>query len=151
MTSDQEILVLKTLQDSNTALQRINANIERLFFLLYQVNAPTGVGVGRVDNIQTNTPKRLNPTPLPCIGIVVSADEENEGDIAYGNELVHVDALSDDCIGVRLSKGESSPMLPINDVSKIWIDAIVSGDGASYVYFYKTYEDKDAILNALSR
>jgi len=74
-----------------------------------------------------------NP-PGAVVGIIVQALETNTGTIVFGGKTV-VAAPGTHAAptrkGVALSAGASA-VLDVNDISAVWIDATVNGDGVSW-------------------
>jgi hypothetical protein len=73
----------------------------------------------------------LIAAPTPCISVAICAKTTNTGVIAVGGSTVV--ASSSTRRGIPLSPGDSVS-LDIADVSQIYIDATVSGDGVTYTY-----------------
>jgi hypothetical protein len=140
---------LRLFQDMRSALNRLANATEQLFFLTNMINAPTAIHVGKKAVTTAGTPERLISSPLMCMGLIITANLENTGQIAWGSELVKAAITSHNNVGGFLIQAQSTPFIPINDVSKIWIDAVNSGDGVSYVYLYKAFEDKNTLLGGL--
>jgi hypothetical protein len=74
-----------------------------------------------------------NP-PGATVGVIIEALETNQGQIVFGGKTV-VAAPGTHAAptrkGVALSAGASA-VLDVNDISAVWIDATVSGDGVSW-------------------
>jgi hypothetical protein len=75
---------------------------------------------------------QLNPVSTPCGKLTVTALEGNAGEIVYGGATV-VAALGATRSGTPLVQGQSVD-IPIDDLSKVWLDAVNSGDGVSYTW-----------------
>jgi hypothetical protein len=104
-------------------------------------DAPTNASAGRKILVTSGIPVRLFDNPVPCIGVILTANLENTGMLFYGNDLVRADVTTHSAVGQLLVNGQSTVLLPIDDLSKLWIDSTASGDGVSFVWFYKPFED----------
>jgi hypothetical protein len=68
----------------------------------------------------------------PCTTVIVTARVGNTKEIAYGfSNAVRATAGAE--VGAQLQPGDSVS-LRVSDVSKIWIDAQVAGEGVSFTY-----------------
>tara|TARA_R110002126_G_scaffold135589_4_gene279898 strand:- start:461 stop:853 length:393 start_codon:yes stop_codon:yes gene_type:complete len=67
-----------------------------------------------------------------CKTVTVQAEKDNTGDIIVGGSGVVGPLLTR--TGSYLSPGDSID-LPINDLNSVYIDAMVAGDGVTYIYF----------------
>lgn len=90
---------------------------------------------GGVENRKTvavpGTPERVSNTDNPCSWVVLSAESDNAGVIAWGFSNA-VRATPGGQVGGLLSAGQSVSV-PVNMASLLWIDAAVAGDGVSFV------------------
>jgi len=84
------------------------------------------------------TEVRLTATPTLVSKVLIVAKDGNTGNIFVGGALV-----SSTSYGVTLTAGESVSLsagdvqaeVGLIDLSTIWIDCSVSGEGVSYLYF----------------
>jgi hypothetical protein len=74
---------------------------------------------------------QLNTTSTPCGKLTVTALESNAGEVVYGGTTV-VAALGTRS-GTPLVPGQSVD-IPIDDLSKVWLDTLNSNDGVSYTW-----------------
>jgi hypothetical protein len=79
------------------------------------------------------TAEALAAAATPCRLIVVSARPENTDVVVVGASTVV--AAAGTRRGISLVPGQSVS-LHVKDVSSLFVDAVVSGEGVSYVYFY---------------
>ena len=86
-------------------------------------------GVRTVASAGTDVP--LSASSVLCAWVVIQAQTDNTGIIAVGG--AGVDATVATGTGVALSAG-GSMVIEIRDLSLIYIDATVSGDGVRYTY-----------------
>ena len=75
------------------------------------------------------TAVQVNPVSTPCAQLTITANEGNVGELVYGGS--NVKAAVNGRIGTPLIQGQSVT-LPIDDLSKVYLDAVTSGDGFSY-------------------
>lgn len=91
--------------------------------------AAIGHGVKTVTTAGTD--EALVASKTLCKWVTIQAQTDNTGVVAVG--AAGVDATVATGTGVALTAG-ASITIPIDDLSKIYIDATVSGDGARYTY-----------------
>lgn len=78
------------------------------------------------------TPEKLIGVETKCRMVAVTARPGNTGPVAYGmGNAVRATAGAE--IGALLAAG-GSVSLPVADVSLVWIDAKVAGEGVSFTY-----------------
>lgn len=90
-------------------------------------------GGGRKVVTTAGTRVQLTATSTPCEGVILEALEANTGHIVVGGADVVASAATR--VGFRLPSGEN-PMpvlLPVKDLSLIWLDSTVNGEGISYM------------------
>lgn len=76
------------------------------------------------------TPVQLSSTSIKCSAVVITARKGNTGSVAYGfDNTVRATAGSE--VGAILTPG-SSVAIDTRDVSNIWIDASVNGEGVGF-------------------
>ena len=88
------------------------------------------IGVGRKVVAASATAERL-ATATKCTSVTLTAETDNTGIVAVGSSAV-VAALATRT-GIPLSAGDSVT-IPVVDLSDIWLDTTVSGDGVTFVY-----------------
>tara|TARA_R110002072_G_scaffold1582_1_gene13136 strand:- start:2324 stop:2704 length:381 start_codon:yes stop_codon:yes gene_type:complete len=71
-------------------------------------------------------------TSVSCKSVTIQAEKNNTSDVIIGGSGVVGALLSRE--GIYLSPGDSVDF-PIDDLSKIYIDALVSSEGVTYIYF----------------
>jgi hypothetical protein len=74
---------------------------------------------------------QLTSTVTPCVWLAITAAPANAGNIVVGD--ANVDATADAENGISLAAGDTF-VLPVNDVSMVWIDATTSGDEVGFLY-----------------
>src|SRR3954468_19704168 len=84
-------------------------------------------------NVTTAGTRVQLASPTPCGEVTVTARVDNASDIVYGGATV-VAALVGRS-GTPLSPGQPVN-LKIDDLSKIWLDALSSGDGVTFSYLF---------------
>lgn len=77
------------------------------------------------------TPQKLTSIQTPCAKLVLSAGENNGGDIVIGGATVVGAATGRR--GATLVPN-SSVVIEIDDLSKIWFDGTNTGDTLNYFY-----------------
>lgn len=88
-------------------------------------------GVQGHKNVTTaGTPVQLSDTSIVCYGVAITTDGNNTGRIAYGFSNA-VRAATGGEVGPSLGAGESV-FIPINNASKVWLDAAVNGEGVGF-------------------
>ena len=78
------------------------------------------------------TAEALTATATKCRRVIVHARKENTYDVVIGGSTVV--AASGTRRGVALAPGQSLT-LNIDDLNKVYVDAIVTGEGVSFMYF----------------
>lgn len=94
--------------------------------------AASSIGHGRKTVTTAGTPVALAASATPSRRVTIMALDTNTGQIAIGGSGV-VAASGATRTGVILNAGDTYE-LDINDLSKIYLDATVSGEGASFAY-----------------
>lgn len=79
------------------------------------------------------TAEQLSATSLPCRAVLVQARPENTGNVVVGSSTVV--AAAGTRRGIALVPGQNV-LLRVTDVDKLYVDAVVSGEGVSFVYFW---------------
>jgi hypothetical protein len=92
----------------------------------------SGVVSGNKVVASAGTQERLVAQPAACSWIVITAAPANAGNITIGAS--DVDATADAEAGITLDAGQSTPVLPVNNASLLWVDATNSGDEVGYIY-----------------
>lgn len=77
------------------------------------------------------TPEALSPTSVPAFKIAISALPTNTGNVYVGDENVDATAPQK---GVRVAAAFPPLILEIGDLSQVYIDAAVNGEGVSFTY-----------------
>lgn len=91
----------------------------------------SSIGSGTKNVTTAGTEVQLTTTSTPCSWVVVTARPANTGKIVVGDSAIVATAGSER--GIVLSAG-SSVSLPVDDVSKVYIDSTVNGEGVSFGY-----------------
>lgn len=79
------------------------------------------------------TAEALAASSTPCRRVIVSARPENTDVVVVGASTVV--AAVGTRRGISLAPGQNVE-IPIKDVASLYVDAVVTGEGVSYVYFY---------------
>ena len=93
----------------------------------FQLQALSSIGSGQKDVTTAGTAEPLSSTSIPCRAIAIKAKSTNTGNIYVGDSSVSSST------GFIL-RGSESITLDIDDVSKVYIDADVDGEGVSFIY-----------------
>lgn len=98
-----------------------------------QAASPTNstIGQGRVEVATPGTPVALGATTA-CKSITVQAEKDNTSDIIIGGTGVIGPLATRE--GIYLAPGDSID-LPIDDISKVYVDALVATEGVTFIYF----------------
>lgn len=94
-------------------------------------NPATRIRDGRKTVAAAGTPEQLTSTATRVRSLVVTAETDNTGLVAVGNSTCRATATTQR--GVILSAG-GSVGVDIDDLSKVYVDASVNGDGVAYAY-----------------
>lgn len=92
---------------------------------------PSAIDDGRQTVATAGTAAQLTATRTPCKVVTITAETDNTGIIVVGGEDV-VAALATRR-GTPLNAGDSYE-LSIDDLSKVYLDTTVNGDGVTYTY-----------------
>lgn len=87
---------------------------------------------GRKVVAAAGTPESLVAVSTAAIFAVITAETNNTGMVVIGNE--NVDETLASRTGIPLNPGETSPVIPIDDLIEVYIDVGVNGDGVTYLY-----------------
>jgi len=90
------------------------------------------INSGRKTVTTAGTRVQLTTSPTPCKHIEVKALPTNTRIVVVGGSDVVAAAGSE--VGIPLYPGDSYKFM-INDISKIYIDSIVNGEGVTYIYY----------------
>ena len=88
---------------------------------------------GRKAVTVAGTAEKLLASETFCYRIDISADLGNSNPVVIGGSAVV--AASGSQKGVVLIPGNDPITILTNDVSKVWVDAQTSGDGACFTYY----------------
>lgn len=95
-------------------------------------NSFKSIGDGVKSVTTAGTAVQVSTTSIPCRMVEIQARVANTGNIAVGASTVVAAAGSER--GFILVPG-ASVSLRVTDVNKLYIDAAVSGEGVSFLYF----------------
>jgi hypothetical protein len=90
------------------------------------------IGTGSKNVTTAGTQVQLTATATPCSWLTVTARPANTGYIAVGGSAVDCTAGSEQAFAI-LDAGQSVSV-PVNDVSKVYIDSTVNGEGVAFGY-----------------
>lgn len=96
---------------------------------------PSTIGTGRKLVTPAGTPAQLIATPVTAQYVIVSAVSTNTSPVVIGGSTVI--ATPPTRRGTPLSVVSGVPdtiTIPINDVSKLYVDSIVSNEGVVFTY-----------------
>lgn len=79
------------------------------------------------------TAEALVASSTPCRAVLINARPENTGQVVVGSSTVV--AAAGTRRGIALVPG-GSVMLRVKDLADLYVDAVVSGEGVSFVYFW---------------
>lgn len=88
---------------------------------------------GRKAVAAAGTAEQLVSTSTHCFMIIVCADLGNSNPVVIGNSSVV--AAEGSQVGTVLVPGNPPLLLLIDDVNKIYVDAITNNDAVCYTYF----------------
>lgn len=109
-----------TLSDLKDSIDAITSTFET-----------TGVGDGRKTVSSAGTREKLVASSTPCKWVCICAMKTNTGIVVVGsNTVVAAEATRR---GIPLEKGESV-RIDIDDLSKIYLDVTVNGEGVTFIY-----------------
>lgn len=94
-------------------------------------NPANTLGDGRKTVATTGTELQLTSTPTRIRSLIITAETDNTGVIVVGGSTVVADLATRR--GTPLNAGESVS-LDVDDLSKVWIDTTVNGDGVTFTY-----------------
>lgn len=96
---------------------------------------PTNIGSGRKTVTAAGTPEQLVSTPVDCQYVMVKAISTNSGTIVIGGSGVRASASTRKGFPLSVVSGSAeSVTIPIDDVSKVYVDCTTSGEGVVYTY-----------------
>ncbi len=110
----------------------INPATEDTLQTLIGLNLPTSIVGGRKIVTTAGTAEKLIASTTSAKKIIITALEANTGMVVVGGSSVV--ASSGTRNGIPLTP-LSSIELTIDDISKIYLDVTVNGEGVSFVYF----------------
>ncbi len=91
----------------------------------------TGLGDGNQEVAAAGTAEALVGSSTPAKWIVVSAQPANTNEVAVGSATVDATAGAEQ--GAILAAGDSVTLL-IDNVQDVFVDAVTTGEGVSFVY-----------------
>ncbi len=91
-----------------------------------------GLGVGRQVVPTSGTPVALAASTASKV-ITIQAEKDNTSDVIVGDASVVGPLATRE--GIYLSPGDSID-IPVNDLSLVYIDALVDTEGVTYIYSY---------------
>ena len=100
---------------------------QRNSFETQEIVADT-IGDGSQTVTTAGTRVQLTATATPCRLVNIFAKAGNTGNIFVGGSTVS------SARGMVLEQARSTDWFPIDDLSKIYIDAATNGDGVQYAY-----------------
>lgn len=94
-------------------------------------HSTTGIGHG-VKTVTTGGTDVVLAASTAAKWVIIQAQTDNTGYVAVGAS--GVDATTATGTGIQLAAGESTGILPCDNLADWYIDAIVSSDGVRYIY-----------------
>ncbi len=70
---------------------------------------------------------------IPCDMVMISADQGNTREVAIGDQNVR--AASGSVKGVLVYPGNVPVVFYVDDLTRLWVDAVVSGERCCFNYF----------------
>ena len=110
----------------NTLPVRLQTAVTGTYTGDFNLKALSNVQSGQKDVTTAGTAEALTSTSTTCRAVAIKAKSTNTGNIYVGNSGV----TSSNGFILR---GSESITLDIDDVSKVYIDASVSGEGVSWI------------------
>ena len=94
------------------------------------------ITAGRKEVTTAGTRVQLVATPTPCKKLLVQALQDNTNAVTIGDVTVVGAAATQIGIALKPAAGFSDWIeVPVNDVQKVYVDAITSGEGVGFIYF----------------
>lgn len=93
---------------------------------------------GRKTVTSAGTPERIVATNTPCKKVEITALESNTDVVVIGDSTVVAGSSADAGAtrrGTPLTPGQTYTIY-VEDLYTLYVDAVVSGNGISYVYFF---------------
>ncbi len=112
---------------------KLNGTVILLDPTFVEFNIKTGIGNGRATCASAGTANVVSATTSPCKVVVFTAETDNTGAIVLGGSGIDETLASSS--GTPLLAGDSMTM-EIDDISKVYIDSAVTGDGVTFTYFW---------------
>ena len=98
------------------------------------VKRGTNIGNGNKSVITPGVAVPITNVSTPCFLVEIAANFSNVDVITVGSNTV-VGAVTGRS-GIPLNAGEVFIVTDVDNLNKLWIDAVSGGDGVTYVYFY---------------
>jgi hypothetical protein len=100
---------------------------------LDKLTTSTSFVTGRKTVTTHNTPVQITATPTSVKYVTIQALPGNVGSISVGHSDAVRASPEASMNGIMLEAGDAYPV-DIDDLSKVWIDASVDGEGVTYMY-----------------
>ena len=110
----------------------LNGQIIQLDPSFVEFDSKTGIGNGRGVCSAAGTANQVTTTTTPCKLITFVAETNNTGVVVLGGSAIDETVASRS--GTPLYPGESVTW-QIDDISKVYVDAEITGDGVTYTFF----------------
>jgi len=94
--------------------------------------SPTNNAIGQGRKVVASSGTAVVLGSGACKSITVQSEKDNTSDIVVGGSGVVASLSTRE--GIYLSPGDSVD-LPIDNLDKVYVDALVNGEGVTYVYF----------------
>lgn len=94
------------------------------------------IGSGNKVVATAGTAVQLSATSVPVKRVIITPFSANTGVVAVGSSNVVASATLGSQVGMVMIKGANPLELLQENLSKIWVDASVSGEGVSFTYEY---------------
>ncbi len=120
-----------TFESAWLADVKLNGQIILLDPSFVEFDLTTGIGHGRGTCASAGTANQITTTTTPCQWIEFTAETDNTGAVVLGGS--GVDETLASRTGKPLLAGDSF-LMKIDDVSKVYIDSNVTGDGVNYIF-----------------
>lgn len=128
--NELKIFILNSQTEKALAVAVVDSNGDQVTAFGGSVNPPSSISSGSKNVSSAGTAETLGAS-VAIKRVFITARRNNQGEIVFGGS--NAKAAIGVRVGTPLSPGDTQ-IVEINDLSKVYIDAEVSGDGISYTY-----------------
>lgn len=130
--NDLEYQKFRADTNSGFSVAVVNPDGSNLSGGVVTVASPSAIGDGLKLVTTAGTAEKLSASTIACKSITITAKITNTGTVVIGGSTV-VAASGATRRGIPLLAGDSM-VIDIDDVSKVYADVTVSGEGVTYTY-----------------